>query len=334
MLSAANLLPAAEPVAPPQPAAPAAGGANLSLSATAQKRGQWQQRLTLGPGDVLSIALFDMPETAHPEVPVGPDGRITFLQARDIIAAGLTIDELRAKLDEALAKFYQNPRTVVTPTTFNSKKYFVLGAVVNRGVFTLDRPMTLIEALARAGGLETGVYERNTVELADLAHSFLVRHGQRVPVDFEGLFQHGDLSQNIPLEPEDYLYFSLASANEIYVLGEVTAPGVAAFLPRTSVIGAISARGGFTTKAFKHRVLVVRGSLNHPQLFVVNTAAILAAKEPDFRLQSKDIVYVSKNPFVKAEELLDVAASAFIGGFMVNTISREVRPIITHPFIN
>jgi len=200
-------------------------------------------------------------------------------------------------------------------------------------VFTLDRPLTLIEVLARAGGLETGVYERNTVELADLAHSFLVRNGQRIPVDFERLFQQGDLTQNIPVEPDDYLYFSLASANEIYVLGEVLAPGVAAFLPRTSVIGAISARGGFTTKAYKQRVLVVRGSLNHPQTFVVNTSAILGAKEPDFRLQSKDIVYISKNPFVKAEELLDVAASAFISSFLVTTISRKVQPIITSPFI-
>jgi protein involved in polysaccharide export with SLBB domain len=332
LVCAAGLLPAAEPApAPPQSEPVAATNMTLSAVATPKKRGQWQQRLTLGSGDTLNIALFDMPDTAHTEVPVAPDGRITFLQARDIVATGLTVDELRAKLDEALGKYYQNPRTVVTPVAFNSKKYFVLGAVVNRGVFTLDRPLTLIEVLARAGGLETGVYERNTVELADLAHSFLVRNGQRIPVDFERLFQQGDLTQNIPVEPDDYLYFSLASANEIYVLGEVLAPGVAAFLPRTSVIGAISARGGFTTKAYKQRVLVVRGSLNHPQTFVVNTSAILGAKEPDFRLQSKDIVYVSKNPFVKAEELLDVAASAFISSFLVTTISRKVQPIITSP---
>jgi len=350
LLLAAQAALGADPAPPPQPSGaapppeparaanapgdPAAPAVALSAVANPHKRGAWQQRLTLGAGDVLTIALFDMPETLHTEVPVGPDGRLTFLQARDIMAAGLTIDELRAKLDEALAKFYQNPRTVVTPVTFNSKKYFVLGAVVNRGVFTLDRPLTLIEALARSGGLETGLYERNTVEMADLAHSFLIRKGQRMQVDFERLFQQGDLTQNIPLEPDDYLYFSLASANEIYVLGEVTAPGVAAYLPRTSVIGAISARGGFTTKAFRSRVLVVRGSLNHPQTFVVNTSSILGGKQTDFRLQSRDIVYVSKNPFVKAEELVDVAASAFISSFLVNVIDNNVRTIITHPWIN
>src|SRR6266705_3107525 len=75
--------------------------ANLSLSVrTPDRRAAWQQKLTLGPGDILNLSIFEMPETARTEVPITPDGRITFLQARDILAAGLTIDELRAKLDE------------------------------------------------------------------------------------------------------------------------------------------------------------------------------------------------------------------------------------------
>jgi protein involved in polysaccharide export with SLBB domain len=308
------------------------GGTNLSLSATARhQRAAWQQRLTLGPGDVLNISLFEMPDTAVTEVPVGPDGRLTFLQARDLMATGLTIDELKAKLDEALSRYYQNPRTVVTPVSLRSKKYYVLGAVIGGGVYALDRPVTVIEALARAGGLETGIYERNTVELADLSHSFLVRNGQRLPLDFERLFQQGDLSQNVAVEPEDYLYFALASANEIYVLGEVNAPGTATYLPRTTLIGAISARGGFTIRAFKSRVLVIRGSFAHPQKFVVDTSAILSAKAPDFKLESKDIVYVSLSPWVRAEEIIDAAATAFIQGIVVGTTSRKVGPFNVTP---
>ena len=331
--SGACLLRAAES-APPAAAGLAPGGTNLSLSVTAPiKRAEWQQRLTLGPGDTLNVTLFDMPDTAHTEVPIGPDGRISFLQAREIMAAGLTIDELRAKMDEALGKYYQNPRTIITPAAFHSKKYVVLGAVMNKGVFTFDRPLTVIEALARAGGLQTGIYQRDTVELADLGHSFLVRNNQRVPVDFERLFERGDLSQNVPLEPDDFLYFAQASANEIYVLGQVTSPGVAAFLPRTSAMSVIAARGGFTREAFRSRVLVVRGSLNNPQTFVVDAADILSAKKPDFKLQSKDIIYVSKSPWVKAEQVLDTVATAFIQGFVVNTTVRKVGPWITSPWI-
>src|SRR4051812_2268920 len=163
-LSVVMLASAAETQAPAEPGPTTSG--NLSVRASS-KRAPWQAHMTLGPGDILNIQIFDMPETARTEVPVGPDGRLTFLQARDVMASGLTIDQLRAKLDETLAKIYQNARTVVIPVAYHSKKYFVLGAVTGKGVFNLDRPLTVIEAIARAGGLETGLYDQRTVELAD-----------------------------------------------------------------------------------------------------------------------------------------------------------------------
>src|SRR5262249_44142004 len=137
----------------------------LSLSAShPSKRAKWQEHLTLGPGDVLSFSLFDTPETLRENVAIGPDGRVTYLHAHDIMATGLTVDELRAKLDKELAAYYRNPRTIIIPASIRSKRYFVLGAVTQKGVFVLDRPTSVIEAVAKAGGLETGMYERQTVE--------------------------------------------------------------------------------------------------------------------------------------------------------------------------
>jgi protein involved in polysaccharide export with SLBB domain len=314
------LLPAAESQSP-------AGATNPSLSVNASsKRAGWQQRLTLGPGDLLNLQLFGVEDTAKTEVPVGPDGRISFLQARDILATGLTIDELRGKLDEALAKYYPNPRTIIIPAAFRSKKYIVLGAVATKGVFTFDRPLTVIEAIARAGGLESGLYAARTVEMADLQRSFLMRNGQRVPVDFEGLFQRGDLAQNVALQPDDYLYFASASANEIYVLGEVMFPGIQVFAAKPTAVSAVTFCGGFTPRAFQSRVLVVRGSLEQPQTFVVDTAAILAGKAPDFRLQPRDIVYVGRNPWVVAAEIVDMAAKAFVQSALVSATGKWVAP--------
>jgi len=316
--------------ASPPPANPNA----LALSGTApSKRPHWAEHLTLGAGDTLNLSLFDMPDTQRNDVPIGPDGRITFLQAPDIMAAGLTIDELRAKLDESLSKYYQNPHTIIVPVSFHSKKYFVLGAVSAAGVYPLDRPLTVIEALARAGGLQTGMSDQRAVELADLGRSFLVRDGQHLPVNFELLFGHGDLAQNVALEPDDYLYFASASANEIYVLGEVVNPGVLMFSPRPTVLKAIASRGGFTDRSFRTRVLVVRGSLNHPETFVVDTTAILKGKAPDFALQSRDIVYVSKNPWKIAVEVLDGAAQAFMQGMIVEYTTLRVGPLFTEPLI-
>ena len=155
-----------------------------------------------------------------------------------------------------------------------------------------------------------------------------------MPVDFERLFQPGDLSQNVAVEPDDFLFFAPASANEIYVLGEVGSPGMLMFTPRPTVMKAVVARGGFTLHAWKGRVLVVRGSLKHPETFIVNTSDILSGKEPDFPLQPKDIVYVGSSPWVKAEEVVDTAARAFLTSMFGQWIGVHVGPWIKKPIID
>lgn len=305
------------------PSAPA----TLSVTSPVQRAG-WQKKLTLGPGDVLRLSLYGEPTLTQPEVAIQPDGRISFLEARDMMAAGLTIDELRAKLDEELARYRRAPRTMVAPLSFHSKKYFMLGKVVQKGVFTLDRPMTVVEAVARAKGFETGLSGRNLVELADLTRSFLVRHGSRAPLDFEKLFAAGDLSQNIPVEPDDYFYFPPTDVQEIYLLGEVTASGPVTFTENLAAVNAIATRGGFAPRAWRQRVLVVRGALKQPETFVVDVPAVLSAKQPDFKLQPRDLVYVSARPWIKAEDLLDAAASAFAQSVVVFWTTDKVIPVV------
>lgn len=310
----------------------AVGGEGLPGGARkAIKRAAWQEKLTLGPGDVLDFTIWGRPELSRTNIVVGPDGRVGYLQVQEVKAAGLTIDELRAKLDRELDPFYPAARTIITPVSFNSKKYYVLGKVVNRGAYPLDRPITVLEAVARARGLETGFIERNHVETADLSRSFLARGGKRVVVDFERLFRQGDLSQNIPLEPDDYLYFPPSDLNEIYVLGEVLSPGVTMFSQDASVITALTARGGFTPRAYKKKILIVRGSLEQPETFVVNTTDVLAGRSPDFKLQARDIVYVNARPWIKVEELLDLAAEAFVQAAVTTWVGGNVGPVISRP---
>jgi protein involved in polysaccharide export with SLBB domain len=293
----------------------------------------WQEKLTLGPGDTISISTFGRADSLRSDIPVGPDGKISYLEAHDITVAGLTIDELRGVLEAELGKYYRNVRTIVTPGILGSKRYFMLGKVVDKGVFTLDRPLTILEAVARSRGLETGLFQQNTVELADLPRAFLSRRGKRMPVDFERLFQRGDLSQNIALEPDDYLYFPSANVNEVYVLGAVKSPGIQGFTPNASVIGMVTVRGGFTEKAYLDKVLVVRGSLTHPETFVVDARKILSGKSRNFALQPKDIVFVAEKPWARAEELLDVALRTFMQAAAAGWASENVGSLITAPII-
>ncbi|HKB56177.1 MAG TPA: polysaccharide biosynthesis/export family protein, partial [Lacunisphaera sp.] len=319
----------AQPAADASPATPAPPGTPAALSVVSPvQRADWQKRLTLGPGDVLRLGLYGEPTLFQPGVAVQPDGRLSFLEARDVPVAGLTVDEARAKLDEELAKYRRAPRTMVTPLEFHSKKYFMLGKVAQKGVFTLDRPLTVVEAVARAKGFETGLSGRNVVELADLSRSFLMRRGRQVPVDFAQLFTAGDLAQNIAVEPDDYFYFPPADLQEIYLLGALQTPGPVTYTPNLTVARALAGRGGLNDKAWWRQVLVVRGSLNHPEAFVVNLVDVLAAKQPDLALQPRDIVFVSERPWIRAEDLLDDVATAFAQSVVVFWTTDKVIPVV------
>jgi len=284
--------------------------------------------LTLGPGDVVTLNLYGAPELTRTEVAIGPDGRISYLEAQDVMAAGLTIDELRAKLDESLGQYRRAPHSIVTPVSFRSKKYYMLGRVTTKGVYTLDRPLTLLEALARAHGLETALVDRYLVSLTDFNRSFLARGGKRIPLDFVKLFQQGDLSQNTAVEPGDYIYFAPGDLNEVYVVGEIRLPGPVTWTPDLSIISAIAIRGGFTERAWRAHVLVVRGSLSTPEAIPVDTHAILDGKEVNFKLKPKDIIYINSRPLIKVEEAADLAATAFIQSIITSWVGVDiVKPI-------
>lgn len=297
------------------------------------KKASWSERYLLGPGDILNAGLYGRPDLERDQLFVQPDGTISYLQAQNIKAAGLTIDELRAAIQTKLAEFYKAPRLIISPVELRSKKYFILGKVVDNGAFPMDRPITILEAVARSRGIETGLFEQNTVELADLERSFLIRDGKRMNIDFQKLFFEGDMTQNIELEPGDYLYFPSANTNEVYVLGEVTSPGIQGMTTKLTVLGAITRREGFTKAAYRDRVLVVRGSLKKPELFVVNVNDILQGRKQDFLLKPKDIVYVNPRPWKYAEDITEIAISAFLQSAITTYTGAHVGPFIKHPIV-
>ncbi|MCU0750532.1 MAG: polysaccharide biosynthesis/export family protein [Akkermansiaceae bacterium] len=288
----------------------------------------WRNRYELGPGDVINFSLFGRPELDRPGFRIAPDGTVSYLQAQNIKVAGLTLDEARLAIENGLASNFKSPRVIITPQEVGSKRFTILGKVINKGVVTLERPVTLVEAIANAGGIETGLFEQNTVELADLDRSFVSRNGQRLPVDFRKLLHEGDMSRNIEIEPNDFIYIASSISNDYYVLGAVNSPGVQALTPDASVVAAITRRGGLGERAWPDRVLVVRGSFDKPETFAINVKDILAAKETDFKIQPKDIIYVADHPWAEAEDILKLALSAFVTSAASNWVNLNVDPII------
>jgi protein involved in polysaccharide export with SLBB domain len=153
-------------------------------------------------------------------------------------------------------------------------------------------------------------------------------------VDFAKLYFEGDLSQNVYLEPQDYIFLASNLSNEYYVLGSVARPGAQGFSNRASVISAVTRREGFTEGSWKKRVLVVRGSLSDPERFVVDVDAILKGNEPDFPLQPGDIVYVNDRPWYKAEQILDTAVQNFLKSATSTWVNQNVPDAINSPWFN
>lgn len=290
-----------------------------------QRTQSWRVRYELGAGDTLTFGLQGRPEVTRSNVVIPPDGKVSFMQARQVSAAGKTIDELRAALEARLAEFQKDPVAIVTPVALSSKQFSVLGEVRNSGNYPLTRHTTLLEALSLAGGFNLGLLEtgNNVFEVADLKRSFVSRNGIKLGVDLEALYLRGDFSQNIQLEPGDYIHIASLEENQVFVLGRVNRPGAYPARPGVTALGAIAESGGFSQGAWRNRVLVVRGKLSDPTLHVVQLNKTIRGKNSDFSLEPGDLVYVSLRPWAYATQILDAALAAYIDGSVTGLLAND-----------
>ncbi len=259
------------------------------------------QEYLVGVGDILEIEISEMPGT-RAETFVMPDGMLYYDLAGGVQAGGITLETLRQRLRDALSNDYSSPLVQLTLKEVNSRRYWILGRVNSPGLYPIQQPTTLLEAIARAGGLFTSRFSGSTEELGDLGRSVVIREGKVLPVDFKALLREGDMSQNIYLRPDDYIFIPSALSSNVYVLGEVRQPQAIGFKDNLSLVAAIAAAKGPLPKARTDQVVIVRGSLLEPRVAVVDFGAVLTGKARNFELEPFDIVWVPKDPWLHLED--------------------------------
>ncbi len=287
----------------------------------------WQTRYTLGPGDTLNFSVYDRADLARENVQIAPDGTVSYLQAVAMRAQGLTLDQLRTRLEEELSKYQKNVKVIITPSAVASKEFTIIGRVKKPGSFTLDRPTSVLEAISLAEGIQIGTVRSSAFELADFERSFVARQGKKLSVDLARLYYEGDFSQNAYLEPDDYIYVASNLENEIYILGEVREAGRRKMPVKLTLARAIAEAGGFTDVAYQMKVLLIRGSIHQPVTRVVNVKDILQGRASDIALENRDIVFVSKRPFELAERVLDSAIITFVQTVTAEAMNQSYNPI-------
>jgi polysaccharide biosynthesis/export protein len=152
--------PAPAPVAAPAPApsgttaAPARSAA--AVPATTPVRGASaanQPEYRIGSGDKLQINVYKENDLTQ-ALQVRPDGRITMPLVGDFAAAGQTPMQLQRKLAESLKEYVTNPVVTVMVVEVADRVVYVMGEVNTPGAVPLKGSMTVLQALAVAGGFK------------------------------------------------------------------------------------------------------------------------------------------------------------------------------------
>jgi polysaccharide export outer membrane protein len=294
---------------------------------------------TVGPADVLQITLWDHPELAlaqgaqmqpslnrAADTPVGfvvdQLGKIHFPYAGAIAVEGLTTPEIQVRLTEALLAYYQQPQVTVQVASFRAKQVYVDGEVRTPGVQALnDVPMTLTEAIGRAGGFTAN---------ADQAHLLLLRAGRSYPLDLSRMVEQGRSPSDVSLLHGDVLRVKSRDASGVFVMGEVNRPVTA--LPRQdgtlTLADALSQAGSFNVQSSDAKQLYVlrlrqpSGTDGEsspspgmpPQVFHLDARSpvsmILASR---FQLEPRDVVYVDASDVVRVSRVLNLLLPAIDG---------------------
>ncbi len=154
---------------------------------------------SVAPGDVLRIAVWKEPELSG-DAFVRLDGMITVPLVGDVKAAGKTTEQIATEVRTRLRPFLETPQVTVTVSQAVSARFYVIGEVTTSGAFPLTGRITILQALALAGGLR---------EFAKRERIVLIRekHGERkaIPFNFRDLEAGINLEQNIAVESGDTL---------------------------------------------------------------------------------------------------------------------------------
>ncbi len=283
-----------------------------------------EENYHLARGDIVEIDVYDEVETASRNISVAPDGRIYWTFLDGIPAAGRTIPEVRADLEREIKTHFKEPTVTLCSKTTVNETFTILGRVSLPGVYSTVDPIRVREAIGLAGGLlpEDFTNENQNApqeSIADLAHSFLIRDGKKLDVDFHDIFYNPNSKQDVFIYPGDYIYIASTPYAEVYVLGAVTIPTQVRYTRGMRLSQALASSGGWTIgfpyAADISKVLVIRGCLECPLFVQVDLRELINGETRDIVLHPGDIIYVYDKTLRFGRQLVLLALNAFIQSF-------------------
>jgi polysaccharide export outer membrane protein len=285
----------------------------------------------LGPDDVIAIKALNADEISSASMRIDPSGYISLPMLGRLTAGGLTVEGLEKELNARLRTYVKEPGVAVTIVEYRSQPVSVIGSVNQPGVHQLEGRKTLVEILAKAGGLrpEAGnvikITRRTEIGQIPLASATKDANGQFsiAQVSLRGIMQATHPEENILIQPNDVI--SVPRADLVYVIGEVKKPGGFILYERGSILSlqALAMAEGFTSTASPQRAVILRQSTPDAKRVEIsaNLKEILSGKRSDVELLPEDILFVPNN-----------AAKSALSGGLRTAVSAAASAIIYRGF--
>jgi len=260
----------------------------------------------IGPGDVLSLRIFAGGEEQHAvQLTVSSKGSINVPFIGPVKAQGLTVSELEKNITAPLAADYLvDPEVTITVNEYHSLQYTISGAVGTPGLYEMKSHPTLMELIAKAGGLTANrgnvAYilrpsDRSGAAKTKGAVSNSVTSPQKV--DLKKLLDQGDMSQNIILQSGDVVYVPLSTSlnmaeSKIYVEGEVQDPGAYDYQEGMTALSACIMAGGFTKFAAPNRARIIRQDGDEQKVIKIDLEDVNMGKIQDIKILPGDRIHI------------------------------------------
>lgn len=235
----------------------------------------------LGPGDLLEISEYHMPEFRS-AVRVSESGTVALPLVGDVQVGGLTQRSAAHAIESSLVDrgMLLHPQVNVAVTAYASLDISVLGEVARPGIYPFTAHHRLLDVISAASGLT-----QNAGSLVTVVH----RDGEQPPLGVV-LMPAGE--NNPELQPGDTVQVNRAGL--VYVIGDVIRPGGFPVDPsqRLTAVQALTLAWGPTQNASLTNAVLIREQKGGRTLTTLNLKRLLRGQDPDLAIQDRDILFV------------------------------------------
>jgi polysaccharide export outer membrane protein len=279
----------------------------------------------IGPGDIISVVVWGHPELTSPSGPginqsaedagrlVRADGTVFYPFVGVTKVQGMTVEEVRAKFQDALKRVLTDPQVDVRVVAYRSQRVVVTSDLGNSCLVPVtDKPLTVLDVLGQCAVSSNAAGQQSTLYYTS---AILTRAGSSHSIDLTTLYRGGTSEAgSIPLQDGDRLHFVDNRANRVFMVGEIDKQ-LALTLPVKgySLADAIAEAGGLRLDtANAGRIYVIRGFVGEgadaagnlktrlePVIYQLDASSVDALLLADqFRLQPRDVVFASSATLV------------------------------------